>query len=121
MDQLIFDLPSDLAAELIKDQLVTEPYVWRGADVVSLLTLCADMTSAVTAVLVARESIASVVRRLVGHVGKSTADAADVTIFVQADGKVRILVGTNNPSGLERLEVQIESVVTGMIAPNDDN
>lgn len=121
MDKLIFGLPSDLAAELINDQLVTEPFVWRGVDAVSLLTLCADMTSAVTAVLVARESIAAVVRRLVRHVGKSTRDAADVTIFIQVNGKERVLVEPNSTSGLERLDVQIESLVKEVVISNDDS
>jgi hypothetical protein len=82
MDEIVLSLPSDMAAQLITEDVATEPLVWRGTDVVSLLTLTADMTSAVTAVVVARESIGAVIRRFVHHTKQIAEDAPEMTISV---------------------------------------
>lgn len=119
MDEIVLSLPSDLAAQLLAEDVVTEPLVWRGADVVSLLTLTADMTSAVTAVVVARESIGAVIRRFVHHTRQTADDVPDMTVSVQAPAGTRVFVEANNPTGLMRLEVNIHNVVEEVIENAD--
>jgi hypothetical protein len=119
MDEIVLSLPSDLAAQLLAEDLVTEPLVWRGADIVSLLTLTADMTSAVTTVVVARESIGAVIRRLVHHTKQTADDVPDVTVSVQAPAGTRVFVETNSPTGLMRLEVNIRKVAEEIIENAD--
>lgn len=121
MDEIILSLPSDLAAQLLAEDLVTEPLVWRGADVVSLLTLTADMVSAVTTVVVARESIGAVIRRFVHHTRQTAGDVPDMTVSVQAPAGARVFVEANNPTGLIRLEVNIHNVVDEIIENADED
>jgi hypothetical protein len=108
----LITIPQYLADDLLDEGLVTEPVVWRGADVVSLVTLAADMTSAVTAVVVARESLAAVIRRLIHHASQSVEENAEIKIFVQfaEEGPV-VAVETNNLSGRTRLEVKVQTAV----------
>ena len=111
MIEVTLSLPIDLAEGLLEDDLVAEPLVWRGTDVVSLLTLAADTASAVTAVVVARESIGAVIRRLVRHASGSVEGDSEVRIYVQSPARALVLVETNNVGGLTRLEVKVRSVV----------
>jgi hypothetical protein len=121
MDEIVLSLPSDLAAQLLAEDVVTVPLVWRGADVVSLLTLTADITSAVTAVVVARESIGAVIRQFVHHTKQTADDVPDVIVSVQAPAGTRVFVEANNSTGLMRLEVDIRKVVEEMIENADTN
>jgi hypothetical protein len=108
----LITIPQYLAGDLLEEGLVTEPVVWRGADVVSLVTLAADMTSAVTAVVVARESLAAVIRRLIHHASQSVEENAEIKIFVQFAEEGRVVVKeTNNLSGRTRLEVEVQTAV----------
>jgi hypothetical protein len=107
MNEIVLSLPSDLAAQLLAEDVVTEPLVWRGVDIVSLLTLTAEMTSAVTTVVVARESIGAVIRKFVHHTKQTAGDVPDVTVSVQAPAGTHVFVETNTPTGLMRLEVNI--------------
>lgn len=111
MIEVTLSLPVDLASGLLEDDLVAEPLVWRGADVVSLLTLAADTTSAVTAVVVARESIGAVIRRLVRHASQPVEGNSEVKVCVQSPAGTLVLVEANNVGGLTRLEVKVQSVV----------
>jgi hypothetical protein len=113
MIEVTLSLPIDLAEGLLEDDLVTEPLAWRGTgtDVVSLLTLAVDTTSAVTAVVVARESIGAVIRRLVRHASGPIEGNSEVKVYVQSPAGTRVLVETNNVDGLTRLEVKVHSVV----------
>jgi hypothetical protein len=119
MDEIVLSLPSDLAAQLLTEDAATEPLVWRGTDVVSLLTLTADMASAVTAIVVARESIGAVIRRFVHHTKQIANDAPDVTVSVQAPTGTRVFVEGNNPAGLMRLEVNIRDMAEEIIEGED--
>jgi hypothetical protein len=108
----LITIPEYLADDLLEEGLVTEPVVWRGADVVSLVTLAADMTSAVTAVVVARESLAAVIRRLIHHASQSVEENAEIKIFVQfAEGSPVVAVETNNLTGRTRLVVTVQTTV----------
>ena len=78
---------------------------------VSLLTLAADTTSAVTAVVVARESIGAVIRRLVRHASQPVDGNSEVKVRVQSPAGTIVLVEANNVGGLRLLEVKVESVV----------
>ena len=111
MIEVTLSLPIDLAEGLLEDDLVAEPLVWRGTDVVSLLTLAADTTSAVTAVVVARESIGAVIRRLVRHASGPVEGNSEVRVYVQSPAGTLVLVETNNVGGLTLLEVKVQSVV----------
>ncbi len=111
MDEITLWVPSDLATELFEQGLAAEPLVWRGTDVVSVLTLAADITSAVTAVVVARESIGAVVRRLVHHASQTAEEASEVKVSVQGPVRTLLVVEANNPGGLMRLEVRVQAVV----------
>jgi hypothetical protein len=102
MNEIVLSLPSDLAAQLLAEDVVTEPLVWRGVDIVSLLTLTAEMTSAVTTVVVARESIGAVIRKFVHHTKQTAGDVPDVTVSVQAPAGTHVFVETNTPTGLMR-------------------
>jgi hypothetical protein len=113
VDEATISLPSDLAAELVAEQLVDEPVVWRGADVVSLVTLAADVTSAVTAVLVSRSSIAAVVQRFVHHAARKAGDAPEVCITVKVGKNTSVLVEENDPAGLTRLTVVVAAAAKG--------
>jgi hypothetical protein len=119
MDEIVLSLPSDLATQLLAENVVTEPLVWRGTDVVSLLTLTANITSTVTAVVVARESIGAVIRRFVHHTKQTVGDVPDVTVSVQAPAGARVFVETNNLTGLMRLEVNIRDIAEEMIESAD--
>jgi hypothetical protein len=110
MDEITLRVPSGLAAELIEQDLAAEPLVWRGADVVSVLTLVADTTSAVTAVVVARESIGKVIRRLVHHASQTAEEASEVKVSVQSPTGSLVLVEANNADGLRRLEVTVQTM-----------
>jgi hypothetical protein len=111
MIEMTLSLPTDLAEELLEDDLVAEPIVWRGTDVVSLLTLVADTASAVTAVVVARESIGAVIRRLVRHASGPAEGNSEVKVYVQGRAGMVTIVETNNVAGRTQLEVRIQSVV----------
>ena len=119
MTEVTLSLPMDLAAELLEDDLVAEPLVWRGTDVVSLLTLAADTTSAVTAVVVARDSIGAVIRRLVRHAGRPVERNSEVKVYVRSPAGTLVLVEANNVDGLMRLDVKVESVVIQQIDSAD--
>ena len=107
----IISIPLDLADELLEEDLVAEPVVWRGAAVVSLMTLAADMTSAVTAVVVARESLGAVIRRLVHHASQAVEEDAEIKVFVQVAAEPVVWVEANNLSGRTRLEVKVQIFV----------
>jgi hypothetical protein len=113
MIEVTLSLPIDLAEGLLEDDLVTEPLVWRGTgtDVVSLLTLVADTTSAVTAVVVARESIGAVIRRLVRHASGPIEGNSEVKVYVQSSAGTLVLVEANNVGGRTQLEVKVQGVV----------
>jgi hypothetical protein len=119
MDDVVLSLPSDLAAQLLAEDVATEPLVWRGADVVSLLTLTADVTSTVTAVVVARESIGAVIRRFLHHTKQDANDVPVVTVSVQAPAGTRVFVEANNPTALMRLEVNILNAAEEIIENAD--
>jgi len=119
MDEVVLSLPSDLAAQLLAEGAATEPLVWRGADVVSLLTMTADLTSAVTAVVVARESIGAVIRRFLHHTKRDADDVPDVTVSVQTPAGIRVFVEANNPTALMRLEVNIRNAAEEIIENAD--
>jgi hypothetical protein len=107
----IISLPPQVAEELLEEDLVEEPVVWRGTDVVSLLSLAADMTSAVTAVVVARESIGAVVRRLVHHASQTVEKDAEIKIVIGSAEGTDVLLQVNTSSGVTRLEVDLETLV----------
>ena len=109
MIEVTLSLPIDLAAELLEDDLVAEPLVWRGTDVVSLLTLAADTTSAVTAV-VACESIGAVIRRLVRHASQPVDGNSEVKVRVQSPAGTIVLVEANRRR-TPAPQVKVESVV----------
>jgi hypothetical protein len=93
LDATAIELPSDLAERLLAEDLVIEPLVWRGTDVVGLLCMTAGMMSAVTAVVVARESIGAVIRRFVHHAGQAAGNVPKVTVTIQAPTGTRVLDG----------------------------
>jgi hypothetical protein len=107
----IISLPLQVAEDLLEEDLVEEPVVWRGTDVVSLLTLAADMTSAVTAVVVARESIGAVIRRLVHHASQTAGKDAKIKIVVRSAEGTDVVLQVNTSSGVTRLEVDVETLV----------
>lgn len=115
MPREVISIPSDLADQLLDEDLVAEPVVWRGAGVVSLMTLAADMASAVTAVVVARESLAQVMRRLVGHASQAVEKDAEIKIFIRVGEEIKVLVEANNLSGRTRLEVEVQAAVVGQL------
>jgi hypothetical protein len=116
MSEVILSLPSALAAELTEEDLVSEVIVWRGADVVSLIGLAADLTSAVTAVVATRQSLAAIARRLVHHVSTQAGDSADVSISVTVPHGTSVLVERNDQAGLTRLAVRVESAIQAALA-----
>jgi hypothetical protein len=119
MEEVTIGLPSDLAERLLAEDLVTEPLVWRGTDVVALLSMTAEMMSAVTAVVVARESIGAVIRRFVHHSGRASGNVPKVTVSIQAPTGTRVLVEANSADGLTQLEVSIHAVVDEAIERAD--
>jgi len=108
-------LPSALAAELVHEELADKVVSWRGADVVALLTLAADITSAVTAVVASKDAFAAIARRLVQHVSETDGDAAEVKISVSAPAGTTILAEFNNDAGQARLEVRVESAMENAV------
>jgi hypothetical protein len=112
MGEVRLSLPAALAAELVADDLVSEPIVWRGADVVSLITLAADVTSAVTAVVASRQSLGEIARKLVHHVSTAAReDSADVSITVTVPQGTYVLVQRNDQAGQHQLAVSVESAM----------
>jgi hypothetical protein len=109
MGEIVIGVPQELAAEFIHDELADD--LLRGVDVVSLLTLAVDGTSAIVAIVVARESIGEVVRRLVRHVGKSREDEPRVRVSIKTAAGTQVLVDVNDSAGLARLEVSVTTVV----------
>lgn len=121
MTEVTLSLPIDLAAGLLEDDLAAEPLVWRGTDVVSLLTLAVDTTSAVTAVIVARESIGAVIRRLIRHASGPVEENSEVRVHVQSPAGTIVLVEVNNVGGLTHLEVKVQNVVMEQLDHADAN
>jgi hypothetical protein len=112
MNGVILEVPSDFAVELIRDELASEAIVWRGADVISLLTLGADFTSAVTAVVVGRKALATVARRLVHRVGAELGDASEeIAVKIVVGGVIEVLGEQNDPDGRARLVARIEVAI----------
>ena len=109
MGEIVLGVPQELAGEFITDELADD--VLRGADVISWLTLAADSTSAIVAVLVAREAIGEIIHRLVRHVGKSCQDEPQVRVSIQTAAGAQVLVDVNDSAGLARLEVSVKAVV----------
>lgn len=110
-------LPAALADELIAEDLVAD--VWRSADVVSILTLAADMTSAVAAVLVARESIRPVIRRMVRHAAETAEGQSHIQVYIQGRAATRVVVEANDAAGLTRLEITLRDVVCQQLESPD--
>ena len=115
MENVILTVPSALASSLIADELADEVIVWRGVDVVSLLTLAADATSALTAVVASRQAFAQIAQRLVGHVSDEAADSPDVSVSITAPQGTAVLVETNTPVGLTRLVIRIQAAIQDAI------
>jgi hypothetical protein len=111
MGDLTLSLPSGLAAELTREGLAREVIVWRGVDVVTVLTLAADITSAVTAVVASRQAFAEIARRLVHHASAEAGDALEVSISVKNAHGVRVLIETNDTNGLAKLAVRVDAVI----------
>jgi len=116
MDEVTLSLPSALVAGLARDHLVTEPIVWRGADVVSLITLAADVTSAITAVVATRQSFAAIARSLVHHASTEAGTSAEVSISVAAPQGSYVLVERNDQAGLQRLTARVNAVLQDVAA-----
>jgi len=93
------------------DAIAERVNVWRGADVVSLLTLAVDSTSAVMAVVVSRTAIAEIAKRFVQARAKSAGPAPEVTILIKTRGGERVLVEVNDTGGRLRLAALVELAV----------
>lgn len=111
MTDVTLGLPVALADELVEDELADEVVAWRGADVVALLTLAADITSAVTAVVVSKDAFAAIARRLVRHVSETAGDVPELRISVSAPEGMSVLVEVNDVPGRARLAMWVESVI----------
>ena len=111
MGDLTLSLPPALAAELTREGLAREVIVWRGADVATVLTLAADITSAVTAVVASRQAFAEIARRLVRHASAEAGGAPEVSISVKNATGVKVLIETNNANGLANLAVRVDALI----------
>lgn len=120
MTDVSIGLPSALAAELVEEGLAEEVIVWRGVDVVTLLTLAADITSAITAVVASRDAFATIARRLVRHVSGSAGDARELRISVSTPGGINILVEVNDEAGRARLEVGVVAAMNNALEATED-
>lgn len=121
MDDLKLGLPSQLAGELIREGKVGQVITWRGADVISVLTLVADMTSAVTAVVASRRSFAEIARRLVKHAGAKPDDGPAISISITYDNSITMLTEDNNDVGTEKLVSRVLQVLEEASRRQDDN
>jgi hypothetical protein len=108
VEKITIEVPPALAGELMMDGIAERANTWRGADVVSLLTLAVDSTSAVMAVVVSRTAIAEIARRFVQHRVKAAGPAPEVTILIKTRGGERVLVEVNDTGGRLRLAALVE-------------
>ena len=107
MDDLTLRLPPRLAGELIEEGKVGQVITWRGADAIGILTLAADMTSAVTAVVASRKSFAEIARRLVRHASAKEGNAQEINIYLTYSNSVTALTVDNNEVGTAKLVNQV--------------
>jgi hypothetical protein len=111
MDNMIVEVPAELAETLISERVVRKPITWRGADIISVLTLTADLTSTMTAIIVSRAAITEFARSLVRGFARNAAPEAQLTISIRAGEKTEIVVETNDSNGVRRLTAHIEAVM----------
>ena len=111
VERMIVEIPAELASSLIDERVARKPMTWRGADIVSVLTLAADLTSTMTAVIVSRSAIAEFARRLVGGFAKKAANERNLTITVRSGGKTQVIVKSNDAEGVRELSAHIELIL----------
>jgi hypothetical protein len=106
-EELIIEVPADLAGYLIAEQVARKPVTWRGADVISALTLATDLTSTMTAVIVARSSIAEFARSLAHRLSKDAGGKQDLTITIRTGSGAQVIIQANDQEGIRKLAAQI--------------
>jgi hypothetical protein len=119
MDEIILEIPADLAGMLLAERLVKKPIRWRGTDVVGVLTLAADLITATTAVVVGREAITEVARRLVHSLAGRPGAGHEVTVTVKSGSQTKVLVETNNQEGIRRLSAHVEVTIETAMKPDE--
>lgn len=110
-EELIIEVPADLAGHLIAERVARKPVTWRGADVVSALTLATDLTSTMTAVIVARSSIAEFARSLAHRLSKDASGKRDLTITIRTGTGTQVIIQANDQEGIRKLAAQITSTM----------
>ena len=106
-EELLIEVPADLAGYLIAAQVARKPATWRGADVVSALTLATDLTSTMTAVIVARSSIAEFARSLARRLSKDAGGKQDLTITIRTGTGKQVIIQANDQDSIRKLTAQI--------------
>jgi hypothetical protein len=118
MSEITLWLPTSVAVELVSDGVARETAQTRSVDVVSVLTMVADITSAATAVVVARGSIAAVVRRLLGHVEKDESSGLSIVVSSAAQGE--IIVEVNDPKGFKSIQFRVQTAIERALDTTSD-
>ena len=102
-EELIIEVLADLAGYLIAEHVARKPVTWRGADVVSAWTLATDLTSTMTAVIVARSSIAEFARSLAHRLSKDAGGKQDRTITIRTRTGTHLITQANDEEGIRKL------------------
>lgn len=110
MESMIIEVPTELAGPLIDERVARKSMVWRGADIVSVLTLATDLTSTMTAVVVSRSAIAEFAKSLAHGFAKTTNERT-LTISVRSRGETQIIVKSNDTFGIQELCTHIELIL----------
>lgn len=111
MENIIIKVPTELAELVIDERVARKRKALRGTDAISVLTLAADLTSTVTAVIVSRAAIAEFARSLARGFARKADDERSLTITVESHGQTQIIVKPNNTKGIQELSAHIEVII----------
>lgn len=111
MEKMIVEVPAELAETLISERVARKPIAWRGTDIISVLTLAADLTSTMTAVIVSRAAITEFAKSLVRGFARNAEPGAQLTISVRAGEKTKVVIETNDMNGVRKLTAHVEAVI----------
>lgn len=103
-------LPSELAEVLIEEGMVRRGLRERG-DWVGYATLAVEGVSALATVIVSWDDLKSLVARFVGGAREQAGDQPTFVVVVKVGAESSSLVEANDDAGVERMEIQISTIL----------